>query len=140
MKKQRKRLLSNRVIVILKIVASGLLLFSGLLFFFSDPMLFLNDLKKWNLFPIVFILGLIWVCVYITNLVAHLESKKLYLADRLDWLYRLVFCFTVVSLIIRSIFAEPYLTVPVPIVAICIISGIMTLAIPKIVDNDNDEF
>ena len=102
--------------------------------------MFLSDLKHYNFFPIVFFAGIILICLYIANLVGHIESKELYKADRYDLWYRIVFTITLLSLVIRSFFAPPYLNVPIPIVCLAVASGLITWLTPKIVDNDNNEF
>jgi hypothetical protein len=136
----QKRLLGNKSIVVIKIATAALLFFACCLFFFQYMDLFWSDLKNWIPFPIVFFAGLIWVCIYIGNLVAHIESRNLYLSDRYDWLYKIVFTVIILSMVVRSFFAKPYLQVPEMIIVLCIISGIITYLTPKIVDNSNDDF
>lgn len=101
--------------------------------------LFWDDIKKFNPFPIVFFAGLIWVCIYIVNLAGHIDDKDLHHSDKYDWLYKIVFITTVMSMVFRS-FVFYSLNVPPAITTICIISGIITLLTPKIMDNNNDEF
>ena len=137
----KARFFSNKTIVIIKIIAACILFFACCLFFFGNMEMFADDLKNFNPFPIIFFAGIIWVCIYISNLVGKIEDKNLYLADRFDWLYKLVFTITILSMVVRSfLFAEPYLAVQTEIVILCIISGILTLMTPKIVDNNNEEF
>ena len=139
--KPKKRLFSNKTIVIIKIVAACILFFACCLFFFGNMKSFGEDLKNFNPFPIIFFVGIIWICIYISNLVGKIEDKNLYLADRFDWLYKLVFTITILSMIVRSFFfIKPYLAVPTEIIILCIISGVLTLLTPKIVDNNNEEF
>jgi len=139
--KPKKRLLSNKTIVAVKVVTACVLFFACALFFFGNISLFVGDFKSFNPFPLVFFAGLIWVCVYIANLLSKIEDKNLYLADRHDWLYKLIFTVTILSVIIRSfIFEQPYLSVPTFIVSLFIISGILTLLTPNIIDNNNDDF
>jgi hypothetical protein len=137
--KPKKRLLSNRSIVFIKIATACILLLGCALFFFSNMQLFWSDLTSWVFaFPIVFFTGLIWICAYIVHLAGKIDDKNLHHADRFDWLYKLVFTITVVAIVVRTVFI--YLFPPWPIVAICIISGVMALLTPRIVDNNNDEF
>jgi len=136
--KPKKQLLSNKTIVMIKISAACLLFLGCALFFFIDMKLFLDDFLSVRFaFPVVFFAGLIWVCIHIVNLGGHMDKKTLYHADRFDWLYRLVFIVTVTATVVRS-----FLTLRIPwvIIVICIISGLMTLLTPRIVDNNNDEF
>ena len=136
----KSRRLSSRTIVVLKIAAGSLLFFGCCLFFFSYRGMFWDDIKGGNPFPVVFFSGLILVCAYIINLVGHMDSEELYLADRFDLVYKIVFTITILSMALRAILSEPYLNVPVTIMVVCIFSGILTLVTPKIVDNNNDEF
>lgn len=149
----KKPLLGNKAIVIIKIVAACLLLLGGSMFFFvyitpfeNDPAavvksltLFEEDLKNFSPFPIVFLAGLVWICIYVVNLAGHIDDKDLYLADKYDMLYKVVFIVTVMSMVFRC-FVFSNLKVPEPIAAICIISGVITMFTPKIVDNNNEEF
>jgi len=137
--KPKKQRLANKTIVLIKIGAACVLLLGCALFFFANMKLFWTDFISWRFaFPVLFFAGLAWICVYIINLAGHIDDKDLHHADRLDWLYKLVFFLTVTALVVRSILGN--LFVPGPIVIICILSGVITLFIPKIVDNNNDEF
>jgi len=101
--------------------------------------LFWDDLRSVVFaFPIVFFVGLIWICIYIVHLAGHIDDKNLHHADRFDWLYRIVFSVTVIAIVVRTVFIQIF--PPWPIVTICIISGVLALITPKIVDNNNDEF
>ena len=103
--------------------------------------MFLKDLKHFNPFPVIFFAGIIFVCVHISILIAKIEDKNLYLADRFDWLYKLIFTITILSMIVRGfVFAQPYLNISTFIVTLCAVSGVVTLLTPRIVDNDNKEF
>ena len=149
----KKALLSNKAIVFVKIAAACLLLLGGAMFFFvyitpfaadatsagKNATLFEEDLKNFSPFPIVFLAGLIWICIYVVNLAGHIDDRDLYLADRHDMLYKVVFIVTVMSMVFRC-FIFSNLKVPEPIAAICIISGVITMFTPKIVDNNNEEF
>ena len=137
----KKRLVGNKAIVIIKISTACLLFFACCLFFFENTGMFLRDLKNFSPFPIVFFAGLAWVCGYIANLVGKIEDRNLYLADRFDWLYKIIFTITILATVVRSfLFAKPYLNVPTVIVTLFVVSGIITLLTPKIIDNNNEEF
>ena len=138
--KPKKRLLSNKAIVIVKLVAATLLFFACSLFFFDNIDMFLDDIINFNPFPVLFFAGLLWISGYIINLVIKIEDKNLHLADRLDWLYKIIFIVTIMAILVRSFFFIQPLSVPIEIVVICILSGIMTLLTPRIVDNNNEEF
>jgi len=135
----KKQRLSNKTIVMMKIAAACVLLLGGALFFFSNMRLFWNDFLSWRFaFPIVFFVGLIWICAYIVNLAGHIDDKNLHHADRFDWLYKIVFTITVLAIILRGVLGQLFAD---PIIAIiCIISGLLALFTPKIIDNNNDEF
>lgn len=137
----KKRILSNKTIVLIKIATASILFFACSLFFFQNLDLFEKDFKAFAPFPFVFFAGIIWICAYIANLVGHMEDKNLHLADRFDWLYKVVSTIVIVAIIVRCFFFEkPYLSVPVIIITLCVISAAMTFLTPKIIDNDNDEF
>jgi membrane-associated HD superfamily phosphohydrolase len=104
--------------------------------------LFGEDFTSWRaFFPVIYFLGIIFICIYIANLVGHIESKKLHRADKLDILYRVVFTIVLLSMIIR-ILADSELTsrFPYTVVSVAALSGIIMWATPKITDNDNTEF
>ena len=136
----QKRLFSNKAIVVIKIAAACILFFACCLFFFENTTMFYNDILSFNPFPLVFFIGIFWVSFFIINLVSKIEDKNLYLADRLDWLYKVIFIITILSMVVRSMLEKPYLNVPIEIIVLGIISGVLTLITPKIVDNDNQEF
>jgi hypothetical protein len=136
--KPKKQIYSSKSIVIMKLIAALLLFFGCCLFFFQNTSMFWTDIKNLCPFPFIFFAGIAWICIYIANLTGHFESRDLYLADRYDWLYKTVFTITILAMIMRSMFYS--LSVPPVIIIICAVSGLMTLATPKIVDNTNDEF
>lgn len=136
--KKRKPVISTKSIVILKIVAAGLLFFSCSLFFFQHMEMFLEDLMNFNPFCFLFFAGVIVVCIYGANLAGHIEDDNVYLADRYDWVYKLVVTVLVVSTLLRRFLYN--LSVPVIITVLFIFSGLLVLIIPKIVDNNNEEF
>jgi len=124
-----------------------MMLFACCFFFFANMRMFLNDITSYMAFaPILFLLGVIFVCFYITMLVFYLfEAETVWVADRFDLVYKIVFSLTLMLLIIRSFFGDfmgsgTILNVPVAIIVISIVSGVMTWCIPKIRDNDNLEF
>jgi tryptophan-rich sensory protein len=143
----KQPLFSNKTIVLIKIAAACLLLLGGSLFFFSylapaaegKPTLFEEDLQNLNPFPLVFLAGLVWVVIYVINLAGHMDDKDLYNADRYDLLYKIVFIVTVMSMVFRC-FVFSNLNVPEAITIICLLSGIITMFTPKIVDYNNEEF
>ena len=137
--KPKKQLLGNKTIVLIKITTACILLLGCALFFFLNMQMFLDDFLSIRFaFPIVFFAGLIWVCIYIVNLAGHIDDKNLHHADRFDWLYKIVFILTVLSIVVRSILKD--FGANWPIIVICIVSGILTLITPRIVDNNNNEF
>jgi len=143
----KEPLFSNKTIVLIKIAAACLLLLGGSLFFFTyitpsqegKLTLFEEDLQSLNPFPLVFLAGLVWVIIYVINLAGHIDDQDLHLADRHDLLYKIVFIVTVMSMVFRC-FVFSNLNVPEAITAICLLSGVITLFTPKIVDNNNEEF
>ena len=134
----KKQIFSNKTIVLIKIATACILLLGCSLFFFANLNLFWSDLKKFNPFPVVFFAGLLWTCIYVVNLAGHIDNKDIHHADRYDWLYKIVFTVTVMSVVLRTFLGS--LNVPPAITIICIISGVMTLLTPKLLDNNNDEF
>jgi len=103
--------------------------------------MFIADFKKWSPFPYVFFAGLIWVCIYMANLISKIEDKNLYLADRYEWVYKIVFTVTILAIIVRCFFfLKPFFAIPVEIVVLCVVSGVLTLITPKIIDNNNNDF
>ena len=114
--------------------------FACSVFFWQNMEGILEDMLNVALFPFVFFAGIIWIGGYIINLISKIESKKLYQADRLNTLYKIIFTIVVLSVVIRSFFFTfPYLSVSIEIVFF-VISGIITLFTPRIIDNNNDEF
>lgn len=132
--------MSNKTIVVIKIVCSGILFFACCLFFFGNAGMFWESLISFNPFPVIFIAGTLYISFHIANLVGHYDDGKLYLADRHDWIFKVVFVITIVSMLIQCFLFSTPLSVPIIITVLCIVSGIMVLFTPKIVDNNNDEF
>jgi hypothetical protein len=144
-KKAGKRRISNKAIVNLKLFSACLLLFSCCLFFFQNTKAFEQDLGlndnpiSFNIvFPVIFFAGIFFIVVYMANMLIRLESKTLWKADRLYILYQVVFFAVLVVVILRWFFLEMSNFVFPSLMMI--VSGIMTLVTPKIVDNNNDEF
>jgi hypothetical protein len=147
MNKPRKRIISNKAIIFIKIAAAALLFFCCSFFFFQNKEMFWNDFKSWRaFFPVFYVLGLILICMYLTLLVSTIESKEHFLGDRYDLAYRVVFTVTLLLIIIRIFFAETIFytpigaNLPVMIIVLGVISGAVTWLIPKIKDNDNQDF
>ena len=130
--------MSTKSIVIMKIVAAGMLFFSCSLFFFQHMEQFGEDIRNLNPFILVFFAGVVVVCLYGAVLAGNMEERKLYLADRYDWIYKLVVTVLVVSTLLRSFLSR--LGVPIVITVLFIISGLLVLLTPRIIDNNNDEF
>ena len=145
-----KRYLSNARIIILKISAACVLFFCCSYFFFQHYDMFWRDLNSYMWFmPVIYFAGLIGVCAYIFLLVGTLESNRLERGDRFDIPYRIIFSITFLALVIRSFlgdFMNPdtdistNLNVPVPIICLTIASGLLTVCLPKIRDNDTSDF
>jgi len=145
--KPKKRRMSNRTTVIVRVVAACLLFFACTLFFFENIDIFWDDLISFSPFPIIFFSGIIWIVAYIINLITKIENKDLHHADRFDWLYKLVFTIVVLAMVLRSflftltvlsVTTFPEILISAPIIAI--ISGVITLLTPRIIDNANEDF
>jgi hypothetical protein len=136
---KKKRLISNKAIVVVKLTAACMAFFSYCVFFFGNKDFFLADLRSARVvFPIVFILGIVFLVGYIANMVGRIENKTLWKSDRLYILYQIVFTAMLVGIVCRCFLEN--LTVPRLAVVILVISGIATLCIPQVKDNDNSEF
>jgi len=138
---KKKTCLRNSIAVFLKITAACLLLFCCLIFIFSHYKLFFQDFHSpYFIAPIILILGTSFVCFYITMLVFHLDGTAPYMADRFDFLYKIIFSITFLTLIIRAIAASPIFNAPLEVIIPAISSGLITWFTPKIRDNNNNEF
>ena len=135
-----KPIMSNKAIVIMKIVCASIMFFACCLFFFGNIEMFWESLKSFSPFPFIFVGGSLYISVYLANLVGHIEDKNLYLADRHDKIFKAVFVITIMSMVLQSFLYASPLTVPVVITVMCILSGVAVLFTPKIIDNNNDEF
>jgi hypothetical protein len=136
---KRRSIFTNKRIVIWKLVTACLAFFAYCLFFFDNKDYFIEDFRSMRiLFPLIFLSGIVFVIVYIANLVGRIESKTIWRADRLYALYQFVFTAVMVAVVCRSFFAD--LVVDKLAVIILAVTGIMTLCTPPIRDNNNDEF
>lgn len=148
----KRRRISNRAIVIMKIISALGLLFSCCLYAFMNIDAFKTDLglnhtqqlgspeNPWYrlMFPILFILGASFVIYYVGNLIVRVELKQVWKADRLFILYQIVFTGLLLITIWRW-FLLDLSNALLPSV-IMIVSGILNLFIPKIIDNNNVDF
>lgn|GEM_PF-2182638 len=155
-KKKKKQMgLSNKAIVIMKIICACFLLLVCGLFLFSQTRIdngegglrvvmmtyiLWQDITSWNLMPILFFLAVLAICAYISFLVFRITYKNLYFADKFDILYKVVFSFVLLYICIRSLFVEPYLNVPLEIVVLALVSGLFNWLTPATVFNDSEEF
>jgi len=150
MAKQRR--ISNKTIVILKIISALGLLFACCLYLFLNFDAFQQDLglKKsaplgsaqnpwYNLcFPVLFLLGICFVVYYVGNMIVRLEAKQIWKADRLFLLYQIVFTGLLVITIWRWFLID--LTNAMFPSIVMIVMGITNLFIPRIIDNNNHDF
>ena len=148
----KKRRISNKAIVILKIVSALGLLFACCLYFFINFGAFKKDFgldetaplgsaeNPWYnlLFPILFLLGICFVIYYVGNMIVRIEAKQIWKADRLFVLYQVMFTGLMLITIWRWFLID--LTNALIPSVVMIIAGIMNLFIPRIVDNDNNDF
>ena len=131
--------MTNKWIVIIKLITVCLAFFAYCLFFFDNKDYFIEDFRSVRiLFPLIFLSGIAFVVIYISNLVGRIESKTLWRADRLYVLYQLVFTAVMVAVVCRTFFAD--LVVDRWAVPILVFTGVVTLCTPPIRDNNNDEF
>jgi len=147
-----KRRISNKAIVVLKIISALGLLFACCLYFFVNFNTFKQDLglnsnaplgspqNPWYnlLFPILFLLGLAFVIYYVGNMIVRIESKQVWKADSLFVLYQIVFTGLMLITIWRWFLIN--LTNALLPSIVMIIAGIMNLFIPRIIDNNNNDF
>ena len=148
----KRRRISNRTIVIMKIISALGLLFSCCLYLFMNFTAFRDDFglnsekplgsaaNPWFylLFPILFILGCSFVIYYVGNMIIRIEAKQVWKADRLFALYQIAFTGLLIITIWRW-FLLDLSNALLPSV-IMVISGILNLCTPKIVDNNNQDF
>ena len=148
----KHRRISNKAIVILKIISALGLLFACCLYLFLNFDFFKRDLgldaklplgsakNPWYnvLFPVLFILGCCFIVYYVGNMIIRIEAKQVWKADRLFLLYNLVFTGLLVITIWRW-FLTDLSNALIPSLAL-VITGILNLFIPRIIDNNNRDF
>lgn len=151
MAKQRRRI-SNKTIVILKIVSALGLLFACCLYLFLNFNAFKRDLglnesaplgsatNPWYnlLFPILFILGCCFIIYYVGNMIVRMETKQIWKADQLFLVYQIVFTGLLLITIWRW-FLTDLTNAMIPSI-VMLATGIANLFIPRIIDNDNQDF
>jgi len=144
MKKQKKSILSNKWILILKVVFACILLFLASFFFFQNMDDFWNDFSTTSpplfLVPAFFFLGIICVCGYIIFLLMRVDDGKVYRSERFDIPYKIVYSLLILIISVRGFFIAPYLNVPIPIVVIGLCFGIANWMIPKLYFHDSEDF
>ena len=95
--------------------------------------------NAWNLiFPVVFVFGVAFIITYVTNMVVRFESKTVWKADRMYVAYQIVFIAVLAVTIWRWFLVN--MSNPLYPSIVMLISGIITLLTPRIIDNNNDEF
>ncbi|MCQ2381867.1 MAG: hypothetical protein MJ054_01035 [Clostridia bacterium] len=148
----KRRRISNKAIVMLKIISALGLLFSCCLYLFMNFGAFKRDLgldktaplgtneNQWYhlVFPVLLILGFCFVVYYVGNMIIRVETKQIWKADNLFILYHIVFTFLLLVTIWRWFLLD--LSNAVWPSVIMIISGLINLCTPKIIDNDNQDF
>ena len=148
----KHRRISNKAIVILKIISALSMLFACCLYLFINFDAFKKDFglmesaplgseqNPWYnlLFPILFILAICFIVYYVGNMIVRVEAKQIWKADRLFVLYQIVFTGLMLITIWRWFLVD--LTNAMLPSIIMIIAGIMNLFIPRIVDNNNSDF
>lgn len=140
-----KRRISNKAIVIMKIISALGLIFSVCLYLFMNfdafkvDMGFGPDGVTYRLvFPILLMLGFSFIVYYVGNMIIRVETKKIWKADNMFILYQIVFTGLLLVTIWRW-FLVDLTNAKLPSI-IMILSGILNLCTPKIVDNDNRDF
>ena len=148
----KKRRISNKTIVILKIISALLLLFACCLYLFMNFGVFKKDFglnpdaplgsaqNPWyNLvFPVLFLLGISFIVYYIGNMIIRIEAKQIWKADRMFLVYQIVFTGLLLITIWRW-FLIDLTNALLPSIAM-VVAGILNLFIPRIIDNDNSDF
>lgn len=147
-----KRRISNKAIVIMKIISALGLLFSCCLYLFLNFGSFKRDLgldkqaplgssaNPWYhlIFPILLMLGFSFVIYYVGNMIIRVEAKQIWKADNMFILYQIVFTGLLLVTIWRWFLIDLSNALAPSIVMI--LSGILNLCTPKIIDNNNDDF
>lgn len=140
-KKNRRFLkLSNKWIVILKILSACALLFISGVFFFQNINVFGNDFRSWNLAPIIFFLGIGFCCFYIGFLINRMEARELHRAERWDLAYKIIYSIVLLYIGLRDFFVEPYLDVSVWLIITTISIGLLNWVIPPLRFHDDTDF
>ena len=146
------RRISNKAIVIMKIISALGLLFSCCLCLFMNFESFKKDLgldatarlgsaeNPWYhlLFPVLLLLGFSFVIYYVGNMILRVQANQMWKADRMFILYQVVFTGLLLITIWRW-FLLDFSNAVFPSV-IMIISGTINLCTPKIIDNNNQDF
>lgn len=146
------RRISNKAIVIMKIISALGLLFSCCLYLFMNFDAFKKDLgldssaplgsdaNPWYhiVFPILLMLGFCFVIYYVGNMIIRMEAKQIWKADNLFVFYQIVFTGLLLITIWRWFLLDLSNAV-IPSI-IMIISGTLNLCTPKIIDNNNQDF
>ena len=144
--------ISNKAIVIMKIISALGLLFSCCLYLFMNFDAFktdlgLNEAKPlgsaenpwWHVvFPFLLILGFCFVIYYVGNMIVRVEAKQIWKADNLFILYQVVFTGLLLVTIWRWFLLD--LSNALFPSVIMIVSGTLNLCTPKIIDNNNQDF
>ena len=139
--KRGPRFLNPRAVVIMKITVACIFLFISAFFFLANIDVFVDDILSWRAgLPIIFLLGIVVICVYISFLVNRIGDGTIFRAERLDLLFKLVFSIVIIYIPVRSIFMEPYMNLPTPLVVFAIVTGLANWLIPPVIINDSEEF
>jgi len=147
-----KRRISNKAIVILKIISALGLLFSCCLYLFMNFNAFQRDLgldanaplgsvaNPWYhiMFPILLMIGFCFVIYYVGNMIIRVEAKQIWKADNLFLIYQIVFTGLLLITIWRWFLID--LSNALFPSVVMIVSGVLNLCIPKIIDNNNQDF
>lgn len=150
MAKQRR--ISNKAIVIMKIISALGLLFSCCLYLFMNFDSFKQDLglnsaiplgsveNPWYhlIFPVLLMLGFCFIVYYVGNMIIRVEAKQIWKADNFFVLYQIVFTGLLLITIWRWFLLD--LSNAVFPSVVMILSGILNLCTPKIIDNNNQDF
>ena len=129
----------------MKIISALGLIFSICLYLFMNFGSFKNDLGfgpegvTYRLvFPILLMLGFSFVVYYVGNMIIRVETKQIWKADNMFILYQIVFN----GLLLVTIWRWFLLNLSNAMIPsmIMILSGILNLCTPKIVDNNNQDF
>ena len=149
---EKRRRISNKAIVIMKIISALGLLFSCCLYLFMNFDAFKRDLgldreeplgsatNPWYhlIFPVLLMVGFAFVVYYVGNMIIRVEAKQMWKADNLFIVYQIVFTGLLLITIWRWFLLD--LSNALFPSVIMIISGTLNLCTPKIIDNNNDDF